>query len=445
MIETKDRELMHRCLDFALSSGACDARIQLNRSTEDLVSTLDGEIDKITRCEDSSAVITLFVDGRYGTFSTNCLDERELKDFIAKAVQATRMLEEDSLRRLPDPERCCRNALSGDELELYDPGYETLTSQKRRAIALEACVTGKCGGPDWKLISEEGEFSDSLNETYLADTQGLDCLHRETNFDYAVEVTIQDSKGERYSSWWWESAQRLSDLDISRCGLTAVGRAEAQRGSAPIKSGKYNMVVECSAASRMISPILDALNGFSLQQHNSFLDGSLGKKVFPEGMTLMDLPHIKGDCCSKLFDAEGVATREGPIIEKGVVKEYFLSTYTAGKMGLEPTVAEYTRPKLLPWPETGTGCADLLKKCGSGILVREFNGGNCNSATGDFSYGIEGFWFENGKILKPVGEMLVTGNFLTLWKNFVAAADDPRKCMSKLIPTLAFSNVDFSG
>ena len=88
---------------------------------------------------------------------------------------------------------------------------------------------------------------------------------------------------------------------------------------------------------------------------------------------------------------------------------------------------------------------DLMDLCGSGILVTDFNGGNSNTATGDFSYGIEGFLFENGKIVKPVSEMLVTGNFKQLWQGLLGIADDARSCMSKLIPTLAFSNVDFNG
>jgi hypothetical protein len=41
--------------------------------------------------------------------------------------------------------------------------------------------------------------------------------------------------------------------------------------------------------------------------------------------------------------------------------------------------------------------------------------------------------------------MLITGNFLSLWGNLLAAAQDARPCMSRLIPTLAFTNVDFSG
>ncbi len=87
----------------------------------------------------------------------------------------------------------------------------------------------------------------------------------------------------------------------------------------------------------------------------------------------------------------------------------------------------------------------ILKLCGSGILVTDFNGGNSNPVTGDFSYGVEGFYFENGLIIKPVSEMLVTGNLLELWGRLIAVGNDARSCMSKLIPTLAFENVDFSG
>ena len=116
---------------------------------------------------------------------------------------------------------------------------------------------------------------------------------------------------------------------------------------------------------------------------------------------------------------------------------------------MEPTVESISRPVLLPWncPEdNGITDADaLMKICGNGILVTGFNGGNCNGVTGDFSYGIEGFAFENGEILYPVREMLITGNMSGLWNNLVAAGNDSRECRKWQIPSLAFENVDFSG
>ena len=113
-------------------------------------------------------------------------------------------------------------------------------------------------------------------------------------------------------------------------------------------------------------------------------------------------------------------------------------------MGLSPTVEDASRPTLLP---VG-GCRnleDVLEKVGEGILVTGFNGGNSSAATGNFSYGIEGFRFENGKIVHPVREMLITGNFIDLWNHLLVTADDARCAMSKIIPTLAFGEVSISG
>ena len=87
----------------------------------------------------------------------------------------------------------------------------------------------------------------------------------------------------------------------------------------------------------------------------------------------------------------------------------------------------------------------LLKGAGNGIFVTGFNGGNTNSSTGDFSFGIEGFYFENGIILYPVSEMNVTGNIISLWNSILDIGNDPRKASRWLIPTLSFDSVDFNG
>lgn len=440
MITEKEIKLVGESLEFAQKNGAGMARATLAISSEDLVATLNGEIDRVTRCLDSSMSLALFVDGKYGTFSTNKLDRKSLEDFILKAIATVRMLAEDECRRLPDPSVCIKDATGGNELDLVDPFYNEITPEMRNQVALSAAAFGS----DPLIISEEGEYSDSIYDTIIMDTNGLFCRHVETSFDYGVEITVE-SDGEKYSGCWWDSSSRFAELKAASCGSIATQRAKAQIGSEPAPSGKYNMVLDSEIASKAISSVISALSGGSIQQNNSFLIDSLGKKVFPEGLTLMDVPHIKGQCCSKLFDSEGVATRETAIIDKGVVKQYFINTYMSGKLGMAPTVEGITRAKILPWPKAGMDREAILKMCGDGILVTDFNGGNSNPSTGDFSYGIEGFLFHDGKIVRPVSEMLVTGNFITLWQSLTAAGDDARPCMSKLIPTLAFSNVDFSG
>lgn len=438
MIDPKDIELVRESLDMARQAGAGKARATLCRSEEDLVATLNGEVDRVTHCVDSSLSFALFADGRFGSFSTNKLDPASLRDFLESSVKTVRTISKDECRDLPDPRRCCSKAITGDELGLTDCRRESMTPEERIRMALDASVYRD------GILSEEGEYSDSVYKTVVMDTDGVLCLHSETSFDYGVEITIEED-GEKYSGYWWDSASHLDALDARSCGEKALARSRAQVGSDAVPGGRYNMVVDSEVASKMVSPVLRALNAFSIQQNNSFLVDSLGKRPFPEGLTIMDLPHIKGQTCSKLFDSEGVATAETPIIRSGEVCEYFVNTYMSRKLGIAPTVEEATRPKVLPWPESGLGRSEILKICGNGILVTDFNGGNSNPVTGDFSYGIEGFLFENGKVSRPVSGMLVTGNFLSLWKKLIAAGDDARDCMSKLIPTLAFADVDFSG
>lgn len=438
MIDPKDIELVRESLDMARQAGAEKARATLCRSEEDLVATLNGEVDRVTHCVDSSLSFALFADGRFGSFSTNKLDPASLRDFLESSVKTVRTISKDECRDLPDPRRCCSKAITGDELGLTDCRRESMTPEERLRMALDASVYRD------GILSEEGEYSDSVYKTVVMDTDSVLCLHSETSFDYGVEITIE-ADGEKYSGYWWDSASHLDALDARSCGEKALARSRAQVGSDAVQGGRYNMVVDSEVAAKMVSPVLRALNAFSIQQNNSFLVDSLGKRPFPEGLTIMDLPHIKGQTCSKLFDSEGVATEETPIIRSGEVCEYFVNTYMSRKLGIAPTVEEATRPKVLPWPESGLGRSEILKICGDGILVTDFNGGNSNPVTGDFSYGIEGFLFENGKVSRPVSGMLVTGNFLSLWKKLIAAGDDARNCMSKLIPTLAFADVDFSG
>ena len=439
IISDKDIQLVEAGLELARKSGADKARATLSRSEEDLVATLNGEIDRVTHCADSSLSLSLFVDGRFGSFSTNKLSPDALADFIRTSVEIVRSIAPDPCRDLPERERCCTDAVRGDELHLIDPVRGSVSPETRKQIAVEASAYSTGG-----ILSEEGEYSDSIYDTLLMDSNGTLCRHCETSFDYGVEVTVERG-GERYSGYWWDSASRLSSLDAGICARRALERANAMVGAEPVASGKYNMVIDSEVASKVVSPVLKALNAYSIQQNNSFLVGSLGKQLFPEGLTIMDLPHIDGQTCSKLFDSEGVATREAPIIREGVVSEYFVNTYMSRKLGIAPTIEDATRPKVLPWPVGGLKKSDILRYCDRGILVTDFNGGNSNPVTGDFSYGVEGFWFENGVIRKPVSEMLVTGNILQLWQGLLAAGDDTRSCMSKLIPTLAFSNVDFSG
>lgn len=486
MLEKEEKQLTRDCLAMALEAGAEKARASLSKNTMNIVATLDGEVDKVTSCLDRSISLNLYVDGRYGTFSTNKLDRESLRAFICKAVGTTRMLAADACRDLPDSARTAKDASKGNELGICDSAWSSVTPDQRIAFALENCAhrwlaDGRVApakffeqapcvavarrnnnsvsrAQGWKLISEEGEYSDSEYFNYVVDTRGLEVLHSETSFEFFTELTIQDTRGRKYSGGWWEAAPLLKDFHPEKVAPAALEEAVMQIGPKACPSGKYRAVIDSEVSQKVLNPILGALNAFNIQQKNSFLTDALGKLLFPEGLDIMDMPRIPGEACGKMFDSEGVATSNHYIVKDGVVQEYFVNTYMANKLGIAPTIEDATRPYIPVFMREGFRTGDgsafipaeadrqcLMSACGDGILITDFCGGNSNPATGDFSYAIQGYRFENGRIVHPVREMLITGNILTLWSELLAAGADARRCRAKLTPTLAFDNVDFSG
>lgn len=453
MITSNEKELALHCIGHALKCGASAVRISLNKNTLDAYTVLNGELDKVSHSADRSIFLYLYADGRYGTFSTNRLEKDELEKFILQAVEMVKMLGEDACRSLPAPERTAKDAASGLELELYDSGWEKADAADRlgRAISMSRYATfGK--SDDYEVISEECEWAESCDDTLLMDSQGFEGRHKETSFNCFSEVTVQDREGNRYSGHWWDASPYREFNGYVGCSQKALERAVSQIGPKNRRSGRYRMVVDRTVSSRLVSPLLSALNMTSIQQKVSFLEDSKGKRMFSKGLTLVDLARTPGQSGSRMYDSEGVATEDRTVIENGVVKMYFTNTYMANKTGFEPTVEDISRPCMNPYlkdknladGEKNVSLEDILRHCGNGIYVTGFNGGNCNPVTGDFSYGIEGFAFSRGRIVHPVKEMLITGNMVTLWNSLTAAGSDARTSSRWQIPTLAFEDVSFS-
>ncbi len=456
IITEKEKIIAHKCVEYALRHGASAVRVSLNKSTNDGCTILNGELDKVTHAADRSVFIYIYADSRYGTFSTNRLSDAELEEFISGAIRMVKMLGEDACRSLPEPDRTAKDAVTGLELGLYDGRYLDADVQERldRAHAISIIEENAVDTAEgYTVLSEECEYNESFDDMYLIDSQGFEGRHTETSFSCFSEITIADKEGNRFSGYWWDMSPEYDRLDFQECGRNALQKAVSQIGPKKRRSGRYRMVVDRNVASRLVSPLINALNATSIQQKMSFLEGTKDRKVFSEGMTLKDMARTPGKTGSRLFDSEGVSTTDAPVIENGVVKKYFVNTYMANKMGISPTVEDISRPCLMPYMkgnplmsgEKSISLEDILRYCGSGILVTGFNGGNSNPVTGDFSFGIEGFAFSRGKITHPVREMLITGNLTGLWNNLTAVGTDARSSSRWQIPTMAFEEVSFSG
>lgn len=572
-ISGEEREIADKSVQMALDAGASAVMVSLDKAKTEIYALLDGEIDNIRQTGDRSLTFNIYADGKYGTFSTNRFEEDSLRDFLCKAVETVRMLVADPFRGLPDKKDLATDAVNGDEMGLCWYGYDSVSRDEKLEMAKRVSVFGEFSAPssdrNWRVVSEEVEYNNTLSDTYLTSSDGCRCRQTETSFEVSSQVTVEDNDGNKYTGLWWDYDVSPEKVLSSECGRKAVEMAVMQIAPVNADKGKYTMVVSRLVSGRLLQPVLNALSSLSVYQKSSFLVDALGKQVFSKGLNVMDMPLEKGKSGAILFETDGRACMNREIITDGVVKENFTSIYMSRKLGIPPTSSCPNRPVLQPFVSeellggerggelgversgghcgvsgdgldgsglggdcggehgavsggergaergemSGSGLGgdcgevsgsslgavsggergvelgavsgdrrgvergvvsgggrgteladglgaerglkadpfvneiaqkDILDLCGSGILVTDFNGGNCNSATGDFSYGVSGFLFENGKITSPIDSMLITGNMTDLWSNLLAAGSDPVPGRSRQVPTLAFRDVTFN-
>lgn len=437
VISDKNKEVAAWALQKAMNAGCQEVRVTLITGESNSFEYRDLQLDVLESNTENQLYIEIFVDHKYGSFSSNRLEKEELEKFITEAVASTRYLSEDKCRQLPDPERYYKGT---KDLNLLDNSYYSITAEDKLNVTRQAVE--EIYGSHEDIISISANYNDSLSGVYMLTSNGLENQTERTNFGLSVEVSLKTDTASRAESYWYDIATHWADLDKAGLGKIALQRALNKVGQEKIGSGRYKMLLDNMTVSRLLSPLLSAIYGSSIQQKNSFLIDKIGEKVFSEKLTIIDNPHQEKVLGSRLYDGEGVATKARVVVEKGVLKTYYLDTYYANKLGIEPTIASPTGLSV----ELGEQNHDqLIASIDKGIWVTGFNGGNTNPTTGDFSFGIDGFLIEQGVIVKPVSEMNITGNLLDLWSNILAIGNNPRKKVASKYPSILFDDVSFSG
>ena len=438
MITDENKKLAQWAMDYALKNGCQAAKVLLYSSSNTSFELRDAKMDRLQQASEGGLSLSLYVDGRYGSISTNRLNRKELETFIKNGIDSTRYLAKDEARVLADPSRYYKGGQP--DLKLYDAKFASFDPDDK--VAMAKAVAEEALGKDERIISVGSSYSDGENFAYRLISNGFEGETKSTWYSLSADITIKGEGEARPSAYWYESSLYMNDLIKKGIGQKALERVLRKLGQKKVQSGKYTMVVDPMNSSRLLSPVMSALNGSALQQKNSFLLNKLNEKIAGDRLTLTDEPHLVKASGARYFDNEGIATERRSIFDKGVLNTYFIDTYNAKKMGVDPTISGSS---ILVMETGDKNLEGLIAGVDKGILVTGFNGGNNNSSTGDFSYGIEGFLIENGKLTQPVSEMNVTGNLITLWNSLVATGNDPRLNSSWRIPSLVFEGVDFSG
>ncbi len=431
-------ELAKWASDFALKQGASQTKVSVSNSRDVEVEVRDNKLEKLKETTQNSLSLNIYLDHKYSGHFTNDLRKESLERFIKEAVAATKYLSADEFRELPDPKYYPKDHTK--DLNLCDKNYDELTTDKRIEIAtaLEKSAVSQSD----KIISVTGGFSDSKYSSAMVLSNGFEGISEETYYSAGAEVTVKDNDA-RPEDWAYQSNRFFNGLpNAEELGKQAAVRALRKVGQKKIESGKFDMLVENRVASRLIGMLISPMSARSLQQKSSYLENMIGKKVASDKFTMIDDPFINGAFGSRLYDGDGIASQKRVMIDKGVLKNYYIDNYYGKKLGLEPTssgssnlIFEYGKRSL----------EEMIKSIDKGILVTSFNGGNSNGTTGDFSFGIAGMLIEKGILVHPVYEMNITGNAKDFWNQLVELGSDVYENSSWRRSSMLFEGIYFAG
>jgi len=437
------KEMMNLCeivLKTAQDAGADDCRAIFVKRRFVEVQYREHKPEKVQEASTQDIGIDIYVDGRYVSQNSADLRPGALKEFVRNAIEAAKLLEADPYRTLPDPKYY--QGRKEIDLQMLDPDYQKVTPELRHAMAKEleeSCL--QAGGE--KAISVTSTVYDDYREESILTSNGFKGDIQSTICYAFAQMTAQDEGDRRPNGYHYAVDRSFKKLPpCEEIGRRAAARTLELMGSKKLATQTLPIIIENQDVERVLDGFLGAMNGWALQQKRSFLLDKKGEKLGSDVFTLIDDPFIVGGLGSSLYDGDGFATRKRTMVEKGVLKDFYIDWYRSRKLGVEPTTGG-TSNLLLPVGKRSV--AEIMKDLGRGILINGFIGGNSNSNTGDFSIGITGTLFENGELTQAVAEMNIADNHLKFWHKLAEAANDPWPYSNVQMPSLVFTDVVVAG
>ncbi len=435
-------DLARKTVEDARKLGAGEVSVSVSSGSELSLVRRAGKLEQATQASSRGLSLSLLVDDRFSVHSTSDLRPDAVRAFLVNAVAATRVLEAEPERRQADISLCGRGA-TDEELDGLDLTHATLSVETRRAAALELEAAVEALPERARVLSATMHLGDSSDEGVRVMSNGFEGARRSTGFGLGVELTLIEPGGRRPEATAWYSANHRSDLPAA--GLIAAeawSKAAERLDSHSIASGRYPMLLQNQVAGRILGVLGGPLSGGELHQQRSFLAGRMGTRITNPALTLTDVPNIPRGLGSRPWDGDALVARPMPVIEAGVLRNYYINTYYGRKLNMPATTGGRSNWVVAPGTRTPTAILADVSKC---IVVTGFLGGNSNGLTGDFSFGVQGLLVERGEVTAHLSEMNVSGNIEEVLGRLVEPASDVWTWSSCRTPSLFFDELEFSG
>ena len=436
-------------LALAKSLGASDAAVEISEGVGLSVSVRKGESENVERNRDKAMGIAVYIGQRRGNATTSDFSRAALEQTVRAAHDIARFTAEDTAAGLPDSDDLATGAVALRDLDLFHPWAVDAEAAMQIALRCEAAAFAV----DKRITNSEGAgVSAQQSHFYLGSTRGFRGGYASSRHSLSV-APIASRPGRNGDDMqrdaWYTSMRSASEMAAPE----SVGRYAAERALSRLKSRKIKtcevpVLFESSLAAGLLGAYVQATSGGALYRKSSFLLDSLGTEVLPAHIDIAEDPHVPRGKGSSPFDDEGVASKAREVVRGGTVQGYFLSSYSARKLGMH-TTGHSGGSHNLTLTSRRTAAGDnldaMVRKMGRGLLVIELMGQGVNYVTGDYSRGAAGFWVEGGQIQYPVHEITIAGNLRAMLRGIVAVGADAYTMGSKTIGSVLIDRMKIAG
>ena len=440
--------LVDHAIEHAKKIGATDAAAEASEGCGLSVGVRKGELETVERNRDKSLGITVYVGQRRGNASTSDFSGAAIEQTVQAAYDIARFTAADPMAGLPDADDIAPPESHRTDLELFYPW--SITSEGAADIALQceaaAFATSK------RIVNSEGAgVSAQQSHFFTAHTRGFRGGDASSRHSLSVAPIAQSPgrKGDMQRDAWYSSMRDAQELAASAdVGRYAAERALSRLGSRKIATTQCPVLFESTLAAGLLGSFVQAISGGALYRKSSFLLDSLGKRVFPAHIDILEDPFIKRGKGSSPFDDEGVRVQARHVVDAGRVQGYFLGSYSARKLGMKTTGNAGGSHNLVMTSrrtKKGDDLPAMLQKLGTGLFVIELMGQGVNYVTGDYSRGASGFWVENGEIAYPVHEITIAGNMADMLKGIEAVGADAYNYGAKTVGSVLVNRMKVAG
>ena len=435
-------DLVDTALKHATKIGASDAAAEASEGCGLSVSVRKGELENVERNRDKSLGVTVYVGQKRGNASTSDFSKAAIEQTVQAAFDIARFTAIDKTSGLPDARDISRKH---PELDLFHPW--AINSEQAALLALE-CEAAALNTSRLITNSEGAGVSAQQSHFFSAHTRGFRGGYASSR--HSMSVSPIAGKGSHMQrDAWYSSMRDASELASPQ----AVGRYAAERALARLKSRKIAttqcpVLFESPLAAGLLGSFVQAISGGALYRKSTFLLDCMGKAAFPKHIDITEDPHVLKGKGSAPFDEEGVKTHARQVVEAGIVQGYFLSTYSARKLGMRTTGnAGGSHNLVMSSRQTRAGddLDAMLKKLGTGLFVTELMGQGVNYVTGDYSRGASGFWVEKGQIAFPVEEITIAGNLKDMLMGIQAVGADTYNYGAKTVGSILVNRMKIAG